>query len=295
VAVDRRPRPSAAAALAIGFAAAFLLLLHARNVGLSLALVALAAYRWRAEGWRILTALAAGAALGFGVRTGLTYMMWGTWISTPIAYTGGVANGLSLTGLAETLTRLGGLLFDREQGLLPFAPIYVLVPAGWLALYRRYRGLALQFLFIVAGYLLPVLTPAINPHGWRGGWSPAARFLVPVAPFLAVMVWFAFVRVRPIVAVWLVAVCQLALNLWFWSSPTLMWEDGDGASKLSAALSSAIGPPGRIWPAISGPVAASVMATAVGLAAWSVLSALLIYGKSEKGVRPLFGSKNKGV
>jgi hypothetical protein len=276
-----RQRPSLAAAVAIGFAAAFLLLLHVRNVGLSLALVALAAHRWRAEGPRVLAALMAGAALGFAVRTGFTYMMWGTWISTPIAYTGGVSDGLSLTGLAETVTRLGGLLFDREQGLLPFAPLYLLVPAGWLTLYRERRGLALMFLFLVTCYLLPVLTPAVNPHGWRGGWSPAARFLVPIAPFLAVMVWHAFLRIRPIGALWLVAACQLALNFWFWSSPTLMWEDGDGVSKLSDALAAAIGPLARIWPAISDPVAASVTATLVGLAVWSALSASLIYRSSR--------------
>ena len=282
LAIDRRQRPSLAAAVAIGFSAAFLLLLHVRNVGLSLGLVALAAYRWRGEGSRILTALMAGATLGFGVRTGFTYMMWGTWISTPIAYTGGVSDGLSLAGLAETVTRLGGLLFDREQGLLPFAPIYLLVPAGWLALYRQHRGLALAFIFLVTCYLLPVLSPAVNPHGWRGGWSPAARFLVPIAPFLAVMVWYAFVRIRPIGALWLVAVCQLALNFWFWSSPTLMWEDGDGVSKLSEALSNAIGPAARIWPVISGPVAASVTATVAGLASWSLVSALLNYGSIER-------------
>ena len=44
--------------------------------------------------------------------------------------------------------------------------------------------------FLIFGALLftEVLSPLTNAHGWTGGWSPPARFLVPVLPVVALLV-----------------------------------------------------------------------------------------------------------
>src|SRR5205085_7198970 len=71
-------------ALLAGAATGYLLLVHARNVGLIAGLVLLAllrARRWRDRG--MIVAFLAGAAVLLAVRTGVTYHFWGTLITTP--------------------------------------------------------------------------------------------------------------------------------------------------------------------------------------------------------------------
>ena len=69
-----------------------------------------------------------------------------------------------------TATALLGLVFDARHGLLLSAPIYLLVPAGWILLARRSRATANELLLLAAVYLLLVANPVTNIHGWRGGW-----------------------------------------------------------------------------------------------------------------------------
>ena len=77
------------------------------------------------------------------------------------------------------------MLVDREYGLLTYAPIYLLAGVGWMLFARSARRAQWLGLVVVSlAYVIPVLLPWSNVHGWTGGWSPAARFLVPVAAFL---------------------------------------------------------------------------------------------------------------
>ena len=71
------------------------------------------------------------------MRTAVKYHFWGTWLTTPHAGLGDVIGWQPF--VTESATRLVGWLFDQEHGLLPYAPIYLLVPAGWLALWKRDR------------------------------------------------------------------------------------------------------------------------------------------------------------
>lgn len=92
---------------------------------------------------------------------------------------------------------LTGLLFDQRFGLLPYAPVLAFAFAGLAVMIVRSnsRRLALELLFVMVPYLLTVTHFAM----WWGGWSPPARFFVPVLPLLAVpaaIFWVAMDRRR---------------------------------------------------------------------------------------------------
>jgi hypothetical protein len=129
---------------------------------------------------------------------------------------------------AEVGRRTLGLLLDQEHGLLPYAPCYLLAPAGWVWLRRRHPDVAAESLVLIGAYLVPVLLPVTNVHGWRGGWSPAARFLVPVAPFLGLALAFGMARAPRFVAA-VILIGQACLDGYFWSHPKQLWNLDDGA------------------------------------------------------------------
>ena len=223
---------SGGVALLVGVMTGFLLILHARNVGLvgGLALIAVLTARQRMLERTLLPVLLLGVTAGVAGRTLVTYVLWDSFIQTPHA---ALRTELPLAMIGrEIFVRATGLLFDREYGLLAYAPIYWLAVPGLFALLRNaptlYRNMA-----IVAGcYLLPVLLPVTNFHGWSGGWSPAARFLLPIVPLLWLPVyafWAQAVRGGKAIATVLVAL-QIGINAYVWQFPKALWSDGDGVA-----------------------------------------------------------------
>ncbi len=265
----RRADVTTAAAVLAGATTGYLVLVHVRNVGLIAALAALAIYRWHATRRRELVWYLAAASIPLIVRTWLNHWLWGTWITTPHAVVGGAAPAAGWLG--ETAVRVLGWLVDQEHGLLFYAPIYLLAPAGWMLLRRRHRALTGEITLLVLGYVVPMTIPMINPHGWRGGWSPAARFLVPVIPLVGVLV-FAYAatatRRRLVLAV---LVLQLGMNLLFLMNPKVLWNDGDGTSALVELVAGANAT--RYLPTLAVPVTTLQMAAAAAaVAAWWVLT-----------------------
>ena len=90
---------------------------------------------------------------------------------------------------------LGGIFFDQMYGLFANAPVLIAAVPGllWLG-YRKgpWRLLAAEILFVVLPYLLTVTHFAM----WWGGYSSPARFLVPLAPVLAVPAAVAWAATR---------------------------------------------------------------------------------------------------
>jgi hypothetical protein len=218
--------------LLVGVITGFLLILHARNIGLVAGLVVIAVLmaRRRLFERRLLPMFLIGVTAGVIGRTLVTYILWDSFIQTPHAALR-TALPLSLIG-REVFVRATGLLFDREYGLLAYAPIYCLAVAGLTALSRNastvYRNMAIA----VGCYLLPILLPVTNHHGWSGGWSPAARFLLPVVPLLWLPVyafWAHGARAGQAVATVLLAL-QIAINAYVWQFPKTLWSDGDGVA-----------------------------------------------------------------
>lgn len=80
--------------------------------------------------------------------------------------------------------RLVGLLVDRRFGLIPWAPIWLLVPAGVVrfAVDRQVRR-AVVLAPLLAGWLMATFV-ALTMHGW---WSPG-RQVVVIVPLAAIAV-----------------------------------------------------------------------------------------------------------
>jgi hypothetical protein len=74
-----------------------------------------------------------------------------------------------------------------------------------------------------------------NVHGWRGGWSPAARFLVPVAPFLGLALALGISRTPRIITGAILA-AQACMDGYFWSHPKLLWSMDGGVTDVSWAI-----------------------------------------------------------
>ena len=277
-------KKSRAGALLAGAATGYLLLVHARNVGLIGGLMLLAV--WRARRWSdrgLIVAFIGGAAVLFAVRTGVNYHFWGTWITTPHERFGAVAGWQPF--VTESATRITGWLFDQEHGLLPYAPIYLLAPAGWLALWKRDRVLCVELSMVIAAYVGVMTMPTLNAHGWRGGWSPAARFLVPVAPFLAILTFAAVAHLRRLPAIVLaIAGVQVCLDAIFWQDPHLLWNDGFGTSAFLRYLDGGTGRLSSSFPSLNTPVSSLTMIiVAAASAACLLLTAWL--SRRERDLR----------
>jgi hypothetical protein len=209
-----------------GAAIGLLFLIHARNAGLVLALTILALRAIEPQSRpRHAGALLAAVAALLAIRTGINHAFWGTWMTTPHAALG------RPDGLVETVRemgiRLAGLTIDQEFGLLPYAPILLLVPIGLAAMPDRRAAGALVFASVC--YVVPILWPVTNVHGWTGGWNPAGRFLVPIVPLLALTLPAAFAATPRILLIALVAL-QIGIDGYMWQHPKNLWNDADGVA-----------------------------------------------------------------
>jgi hypothetical protein len=253
-----------------GLATGFLLLVHVRNLGLVIGLALLAWGRLWRERPRAM-AFAAGVAAMVAARTALNFHLWGTFVTTPHAH---VAPWPGFAAMAAAIgQRAMGLLLDQKHGLLLYAPLYLLAPAGWLVLRRRFPEVARELLLPTGAYLLFVLLPTVNVHGWRGGWSPAARFLVPIAPFLALPVVSALAATASRVVTGAIVVLQGLLDLFFWGHPMLLWNDDTGSAAFLRALGGdSLAACFPTWDPVS---ARDLGISILALAAWAVLTAWL--------------------
>jgi len=72
------------------------------------------------------------------------------------------------------------LLWGRHRGLLFYAPVVALVPAGLVALaVRKSWGMAL----VSSAVMTAVFAVNLSYPEWTGGWSTGPRLLVPLLPF----------------------------------------------------------------------------------------------------------------
>ena len=211
----------------VGAAIGLLMLVHVRNAGLVIGLVILALLKiLRLRSYRDFAGFALGLGATLLIRTILTYYFWGTLVTTPHGNLG------AWTGWGpsarEAATRLAGLFFDQEYGLLIYAPVYALAIAG-LAVTERAVARAIV---VVAGcYLALILCPVTNVHGWTGGWCPAGRFVVPIVPILAIPL-YAAMRAFPRALVLVVAIAQIAISAYMWQNPKNLWNDADGVAAI---------------------------------------------------------------
>ena len=107
-----------------------------------------------------------------------------------------------------------GLLFDRNDGLAPIAPLYIVGFAGLLLLVRRDRWGAAALILPFTGY---VGFLSFSQYWW-GGWNPAGRYLVSSIVLLIPAAALALRR-RSLWFIATLAVWTLAIDLIFISDP----------------------------------------------------------------------------
>jgi hypothetical protein len=189
--------------------------------------------------------------------------------------------------MAESGARLVGWLFDQEHGLFAYAPIYLLAPAGWLALRRRDPERWRAITAIILVYVGVMTVPFLNWAGWRGGWSPAARFLVPIVPLLAVLVCAAIAQLErlPMALRALVAI-QIGADLILWQHPGLLWNDGTGTSALFKFLDRGSGALSHLAPSLATPMTErTIVSLTVILSVWCTLTVWLWFAGSRDQIR----------
>ena len=155
---------------------------------------------------------------------------------------GTLGGGLARSGLplsaAGVIEGIPALLVDRENGLMWWAPVYLLLPAAWW-LRREELGV-----WVVAAAAL--LVPAAA-HQWWAGFSPAGRFLVPLVP-IACLIGYRIARSTLLrLTALILLVPQLIITAYAWQHPRLLWPQGDGENRVLAIL---LPPLGRFYRAI---------------------------------------------
>jgi hypothetical protein len=167
------PGPWAAAAAAIALSA--LPWLHVRLALVAAALGAWAVLRLRGRprlAFLLTAAATASAYLGYQYAVFASLSPWAR-------YGGRMPGPVQRSTPLRTLV---GLFVDGAYGLLPYAPVFLLALAGLpLLLRRRADRWALSLVFAAA------LVPVLNWRNWWG-FSPPARFVVPLVPVLALAV-----------------------------------------------------------------------------------------------------------
>jgi hypothetical protein len=160
-----------------------------------------------------------------------------------------------------------GLLIDRENGLLVWAPIYVLLPAAWALAGGRH---VVWLLPVSALYLL-----SAAHLQWWGGFSPAARFLLPLIPIFACVLAAALEHQRFASACLILLVPQVFVSADGWQHTRSLWPQGDGHNRILGDLLNVIGiretwvPSLRLAAVGRGAVAALVGLGLVNLLGWA--------------------------
>jgi hypothetical protein len=133
------------------------------------------------------------------------------------------------------------LLFDREFGLFPIAPLALLAIPGAAALLHRAPGPTARALLLAATAF------AVNASFsmWWGGTCPPARFLVPCLPAIALLIAETATRRKTLAAA--LAGAGLGVILVACEAPRALHNRADGDSALLKVLARGLDLD-RVWP-----------------------------------------------
>jgi len=209
---------------AVGVSIGLLLLIHVRNIGFVLVLAPWVAMRlWRERPARAAGWCAAAAAVPIGIRTAAQWTFWGTLLTSPHARPDWSLP--LLTVVVQSLENLAGMFADPQVGLLIVAPIYLLAIPGVVLMFHRSSRIAMPVLLLSMTYVATIAIPWINVHGWTGGFSPAARMIMPGVALLTIPAAVAADSARRLarVAVVILVLLQVGIDGVMWNQPKRLW------------------------------------------------------------------------
>ena len=130
-----------------------------------------------------------------------------------------------------------GLLLDQEFGLIPNAPIYLLVFVG-LPLALKENWLAtVMLLAVFIGYYFPLA----SIRQWHGAWAPPSRYIVSVVPLLGLLLAYSAKYYAGRFYTWAkgtLFAASLGVSFWYALAPSWRYNDVSGTNRLFNNLSS---------------------------------------------------------
>jgi hypothetical protein len=81
-----------------------------------------------------------------------------------------------------------------------------------------------------------LLAPAAANQMWWGGFCPAGRFVVPLAPVFCLAVTALLERQTTRYAAYALLVPQLVIAAYGWQHPRALWPQGDGQNRIFSGL-----------------------------------------------------------
>lgn len=214
-----RPRLLTAAAIAAALPWFHPKFLPLAALGLGLTLVRRGPWAQRT----LALALGAGGLVGLLVLFGALYGR----ATLSAAYGAGIASDVSLSRIPRGLAALA---FDRQFGLLPLAPLWLLAVPGGFLLWRRAPGDLMRAVLLAAA----TLGVGASFSMWWGGTCPPARFVVPALPVLALLMAPAVTRFPR--TAWGLLGAGLAVTLVAADAPRAIHNRPDGESALLKVL-----------------------------------------------------------
>ena len=148
---------------------------------------------WRAQRLApVIAGLAVGGALGALPLVIYNQLAFGS------PFRLGYSNVVGWAGMQQGLFGIGipdprvtaELLFGLYRGMLPLAPVLLLVPVGLWIMARKHRLRPVALL--IGGVILVHLAINSGYYYWNGGWSTGPRHLVPALPLAALALAWAW-------------------------------------------------------------------------------------------------------
>ena len=167
-----------------------------------------------------------------------SWLMFETW--NPFGHYQG---GITEVTFGSIQNRLIRVLVDPHRGILVIAPFYLLALGGICDVMRTNRSFAL---FTIAVLLATYLLASAN-RMWWGGYSPPARFLVPVLPLLVPLLSLGIDQLQRRRLMWMalgVFAWSIALAVLLLSSPIDVWSEPVNGRGVMARVMDLIVPDG---------------------------------------------------
>lgn len=95
-----------------------------------------------------------------------------------------------LEGLTRFIMHGFAMLFDRQMGLLTYAPIYLLSIVGIIAMFRSIRHSDRRLVIWGTIVIGPYVFMLMSYYYWNGLWNPPARFPTSLVPLMAAPLGF---------------------------------------------------------------------------------------------------------
>ncbi len=207
-----------------------------------------------------------------------------------VVYTGAVPfqgrSGPGILAKAFEIARYGiGYLFDQSNGILPYAPVYILFIAGAIRLLKTRKKASLSLLFLMGSYWF-----LCSYFSQWGGHCPPGRLVLPVAWIMAVFLAAAFVGERSTAGSSVLAALIGAGALAAFAGSRAPWMlyhvdlhealAGTGTSShLLTSLGNALMDPTAWVPDLAGPVNLKAPVLGAWLLAAALMTVIFVKGK----------------